>query len=96
MPKKGEDGDGSTTGKGMSQGDAARLSEMEGRVSGLEDQLALALEEIRQARVRESGLHSLTREMIMHMTQLEKGESAVLVRCMGVFCLFTQELSTRP
>lgn len=76
VPKKGEDGDGSTSGgKGMNQEDSARLFEMENRVSGLEDQLALALEEVRLARMRETGLHNLAREMIVHMTQLEKGES---------------------
>lgn len=73
VPKKGEDGDGSTGGKGMNQEDSTRMIEMENRVSGLEDQLALALEEIQQARMRETGLHNLARDMIFHMTHLEKG-----------------------
>ena len=76
VPKKGEDGEGSTgAGKG-NQEDSTRMVEMENRVSGLEDQLALALEEIRLARVRETGLHNLARDMIFHMTHLEKGTSA--------------------
>lgn len=74
VPKKGEDGENSTGGKGLTQEDATRMAEMESRVSGLEDQLALALEEIRLARVRETGLHELAREMIMHMTQMDKSE----------------------
>lgn len=56
------------------------MTEMENRMSGLEDQLALALEEIRLARVRETGLHNLARDMIVHMTHLEKGMSKCVIR----------------
>lgn len=59
----------------MNLEDSTRMMEMENRVSGLEDQLGLALEEIQQARIRETGLHNLARDMIFHMTHLEKGES---------------------
>lgn len=49
---------------------------MEGRVSRLEDQLALALDELRQARSREISMQSWAREMVVHLGQVERGEFA--------------------
>jgi osomolarity two-component system response regulator SKN7 len=71
IPKKGEEAEGSTGGKTE---DATRLAEMEGRVSRLEDQLAMALDELRQARTRELSLHTWAREMITHVGQVERGK----------------------
>lgn len=42
---------------------------------GLEDQLARALDEVREARTRENGLMSVMREMIGHLGAVEQGES---------------------
>jgi hypothetical protein len=50
------------------------VAEMEGRVSRLEDQLAVALEELRQARTREISMQSW--EMVVHLGQVERGEFA--------------------
>jgi hypothetical protein len=47
---------------------------MEGRVSRLEDQLAVALDELRQARTREISMQSWAREMVVHLGQVERGE----------------------
>lgn len=72
VPKKGDDGDVST-GKGTGE-DSTRMAEMEGRVHRLEEQLALALDELRQARTREISLQTWAREMVMHVGQIERGE----------------------
>jgi osomolarity two-component system response regulator SKN7 len=50
---------------------------MEGRVSRLEDQLAVALEELRQARTREISMQSWAREMVVHLGQVERGEFSI-------------------
>jgi hypothetical protein len=47
---------------------------MEGRVSRLEDQLAVALEELLQARTREISMQSWAREMVVHLGQVERGD----------------------
>lgn len=60
------------------------MSEMEGRVSRLEDQLALTLEELRQARAREMGLHAWAREMVAHMSQVDRGEFSRCNRMSGL------------
>jgi osomolarity two-component system response regulator SKN7 len=73
VPKKGDDGEmpaGKTTGE-----DPTRMAEVEGRVHRLEEQLAVALEELRQARTREMSLQAWAREMVMHVGQLERGKS---------------------
>ena len=51
------------------------MAEMEGRVHRLEEQLAMALDELRQARTREISLQTWAREMVMHVGQIERGES---------------------
>lgn len=73
VPKKGDDGDVST-GKGTGE-DSTRMAEMEGRVHRLEEQLAMALDELRQARTREISLQTWAREMVMHVGQIERGKS---------------------
>ena len=55
--------------------DSTRMQEMESRIMGLEEQLAVTLDELRQARSRETGMMSLTRDMIGVMAQVERGES---------------------
>lgn len=44
-----------------------RMHEMESRIMGLEEQLAIMMDELRQARSREMGMASLAREMIGFM-----------------------------
>ena len=51
---------------------------MEGRVSRLEDQLAVALEELRQARTREISFQSWAREMVVHLGQVERGKLSLI------------------
>lgn len=58
--------------------DTMRMAEMENRVRGLEEHLAVALEEIRQAKTREQNTTGLLREMLSHMASTERGESAFL------------------
>jgi osomolarity two-component system response regulator SKN7 len=48
--------------------------EMENRVLGLEDRLAKALDEVREARSREVGMVALFRDVIGHLAAVEKGE----------------------
>jgi osomolarity two-component system response regulator SKN7 len=61
--------------RGLNGEDAHRLNEMESRVMGLEDQLARALDEVREARMREMGLMNVMRDMIGHLGAVEQGES---------------------
>lgn len=70
-----------TTGEAENEGsprvyteDPGRISEMESRVSGLEDQLSKALDEVRDVRNREMGILNLMREMIGHIAKTGKGE----------------------
>lgn len=70
-----------TTGEADNEGsprvyaeDPGRISEMESRVSGLEDQLSKALDEVRDVRNREMGMLNLMREMIGHIAKTAKGE----------------------
>lgn len=43
-------------------------------MQGLEEQLAGALEDLRQARMREQGTIGLLREMLSHLSAAERGE----------------------
>ena len=61
--------------RGLNGEESNRLNEMESRVMGLEDQLARALDEVREARTREMGLMSVMREVIGHLGAVEQGES---------------------
>lgn len=54
--------------------ESTRLAEMEARVHGLEEQLASALEEVRQVKIREHGTAGLLREILSHMTETDRGE----------------------
>lgn len=70
-----------TTGEADNEGsprvyaeEPGRISEMESRVSGLEDQLSKALDEVRDVRNREMGMLNLMREMIGHIAKTAKGE----------------------
>lgn len=58
------------------------MAEMEGRVHRLEEQLALALDELRQARTREISLQTWAREMVMHVGQIERGKSVSCEQCL--------------
>ena len=46
---------------------------MESRIAGLEDQLAKALDEVRDARSREMGIMNVVRDVITHLASVEKG-----------------------
>lgn len=86
IPKKGNEtsqgnleGDGTSPsafrgGGGGSGENDGRLIEMENRVRGLEDRLAIALEDVRVARNREVGFLGLMREVIGHMAGVERGK----------------------
>lgn len=58
----------------MTNEDTSRLIEMDNRVAGLEDRLANALDEVQEARSRETGMMIVMREVIGHLASLEKGE----------------------
>lgn len=73
-PKKGEEAESGFVARGLAGDEATRFGEMESRIMGLEEQLAMALDELRQARSREMGVLTLAREMIGHMAQVERGE----------------------
>ena len=49
---------------------------MESRVTGLEDQLAKALDEIHHAKSREAGLMNVVREMIGQLASMEQSRSS--------------------
>ena len=53
--------------------DIGRFMEMERRMMGLEEGLAKALDEVREARMREMGLMSVIGEIIGHLEKVEKG-----------------------
>ena len=79
-PKKGGAGGGGGGGddddqspRGLNSEEASRLNEMEHRVAGLEDQLAKAMEEVRDARSREMGIMNVVRDVITHLATVEKG-----------------------
>ena len=76
VPKKGEEEAGPSSAKATAE-ESSRVAEMEGRVSRLEDQLAVALEELRQARTREISMQSWAREMVVHLGQVERGEFSI-------------------
>jgi hypothetical protein len=53
----------------------SQIAEIENRVRGLEEHLAIALEEIRQMRSREQISEGLLREILGDMTRAERSES---------------------
>lgn len=73
VPKKGEEEAGPVSSKATAE-ESTRVAEMEGRVSRLEEQLTIALDELRQARNREISFQSWAREMVVHLGQVERGE----------------------
>nr|XP_019044865.1 hypothetical protein I302_06779 [Kwoniella bestiolae CBS 10118]OCF23795.1 hypothetical protein I302_06779 [Kwoniella bestiolae CBS 10118] len=76
-PRKtaGEGDDTSPKGFGLSAEDASRINVMENRIVTLESKLDRALEEVREARARESGVMSVLKEVIGHLAANERATS---------------------
>lgn len=53
--------------------DVGRLNEMESRIASLEDQLSKAVDELQEARSREMGFANLLRDVIGHLSSIERG-----------------------
>ncbi|ORY35476.1 HSF-type DNA-binding-domain-containing protein [Naematelia encephala] len=71
-PKKGADAEDTSSPRPLMGEDPSRLSEMETRVINLEDRLAKAMDEVRDARNREMGMMGLFREVLGHLGQIER------------------------
>nr|XP_019011628.1 uncharacterized protein I206_03731 [Kwoniella pini CBS 10737]OCF50409.1 hypothetical protein I206_03731 [Kwoniella pini CBS 10737] len=71
----GDNEDTSPKAFGMSAEDASRINVMEDRIVNLEGKLQRALEDVREARVRESGMMNVLKEVISHMAASERETS---------------------
>lgn len=76
-PRKGQEAENETSPApvrvigGLTMEDAGRMVEMESRVLSLEDSLARAIEEVREARNRELGLLSVVKELIAQVAHAQ-------------------------
>ncbi|WWC90523.1 uncharacterized protein L201_005459 [Kwoniella dendrophila CBS 6074] len=77
-PRKTAGGEGEDTSPkafGLSAEDASRINLMENRIVSLEGNLERALEEVREARARESGMMGVLKEVIGHLAASERATS---------------------
>ncbi|WWD02219.1 hypothetical protein V865_000257 [Kwoniella europaea PYCC6329] len=76
-PRKtaGEGDDTSPRAFGLSAEDSSRINVMENRIVTLEGKLERALEEVREARARESGVMGVLKEVIHHLAASERETS---------------------
>nr|XP_018261625.1 uncharacterized protein I303_06065 [Kwoniella dejecticola CBS 10117]OBR83783.1 hypothetical protein I303_06065 [Kwoniella dejecticola CBS 10117] len=71
----GENEDTSPRAFGLSSEDASRINVMENRIVNLEGKLERALEDVREARARETGMMNVLKEVISHLAANERETS---------------------
>jgi osomolarity two-component system response regulator SKN7 len=73
VPKKAVENENDTSPRGGVES-VQRMNEMEQRILMLEDRLVLALDEVREARAREMGMVTITRELVGHLSHIESSK----------------------
>ncbi|EIW68251.1 hypothetical protein TREMEDRAFT_63424 [Tremella mesenterica DSM 1558] len=104
LPKKSTEVEGDAAQvKSLAVGDMARMVEMERRIIGLEDGLSKAVDELREANTRETGLLSLIREMISQLEAVERestsspsSQTGVSPRITHLYTLFDRLMHNHP